>query len=111
MDEELDKLRKKRLKELQNQQQLEDSLQEQEQQQEEYEQRKKMLLIQILTPKARERLGNIRVARPQIAENIEKQLIMLAQSGRLNSKIDDNQLRQILKKVMPKKRDYNIKRR
>jgi programmed cell death protein 5 len=46
-----------------------------------------------------------------IGEQIENQLIMLAQSGRLQEKITDAQLRELLQKIMPKKRDINIKRR
>ena len=111
MDEELERLRKRKLLELQQQRQLEESMEEQEEQQKDFEEKKKMILRAILTSKAKERLGNIKVARPEVAENIEKQLIMLAQSGRLESKINDEQLRGILQRIIPKKRDINIRRR
>jgi programmed cell death protein 5 len=111
MDEELEKLRKKKLMELQQQKQFEESMEEQDAQQKDFEEKKKMILRTILTSKAKERLGNIKVARPEIAENIENQLIMLAQSGRLENKINDEQLRAILQKIIPKKRDINIRRR
>ena len=111
MDEELEKLRKKRLQELQQQAALEEDLEEQEAQQKEFEKQKQMILRAILTPDARQRLGRIKVARPEIVENIENQLIMAAQSGKLKNKINDEQLRILLSKAIPKKRDIKIKRR
>ena len=111
MDEELENLRKKKLQELQQQTDFQDSLDEQESQRGEFEKQKKAILIGVLTPPARERLGNIKAARPKVGESIENQLIMLAQSGRLENKINDKQLRELLSKVMPKKRDIKIKRR
>ena len=111
MDDELEKLRKKRLKDLQQESQFQEAFEDQESQQQEFEEQKKQILRSILTPKAKERLGNIKVARPQIAEQIENQLIMLAQSGRIKQKITDAQLRKLLAQLIPKKRDINISRR
>ena len=111
MDEELEKLRKKRLRELQQGEELQESTEDQEAQQKEFEEKKKMILRSILTPKAKERLGNIKVARPEMAGSIENQLIALAQSGRLKNKINDEQLRILLSSIIPKKRDIKIKRR
>jgi len=111
MDEELEDIKKKKLEELKKQAALKENLEEQQEQEEEFEKQKKMLLIRALTPKARERLGNIKVARPQIAEQIENQLVMLVQSGRLKNKINDKQLRELLSKMIPKKRDIKIKRK
>jgi len=111
MDEELEKLRKKRLKELQQQESFQESFEEQEEQNEQFEKQKKMILRTLLTPAARERLGRIKIARPQIVESIENQLIMAAQNGQLKNKINDEQLRMLLSKAIPKKRDYKIKRR
>jgi len=111
MDEELEKLKKKRLQELRQQAAFQENLDEQERQQQEFEEQKKMILRAILTPEARERLGRIKIARPEIVESIENQLIMIAQSGQLKNKINDEQLRMLLSKIMPKKRDIKIKRR
>lgn len=111
MDEELEKLRKKRMQELQDEESIQQSYEDQESQQKQYEEQKKQILRGILTPPARERLSNIKLSRPQIGEQIEQQLIMLAQSGRLQQKITDQQLRQLLVKLLPKKRDIKIKRR
>jgi len=111
MDEELEKLKKKRLQELQQQAALQQDMDAQEQQKEEFEKQKKMILMKILTPEARERLGRIKVARPEVVESIETQLIMAAQNGQLKNKINDEQLRLLLSKAIPKKRDIKIKRR
>ena len=111
MDEELDKLRKKKLQELQQQLSTQDALEEQEQQRQEFEEQKKQILRILLTSTARERLGRIKVARPEIAEAIENQIIILAQSGKLKNKINDEQLRMLLSKALPKKRDIKIRRR
>ncbi len=69
------------------------------------------ILRQILAPEARERLGRITLAYPQLAQDIENRLIALAQSGKISSVIDDATLRQILRAIVPKKRDINIERR
>ena len=112
MDNELEALRKKRLQELQQQQMLsQESFDEQADQQKEMEQQRQQILRAILTTQARERLGNIKVARPEIAENIENQLILLAQNGRLQSKINDEQLRELLSRILPRKKEIKIRRR
>jgi len=108
MDEELEKLRKKKLQEIQQQGETQE---EQERQQQQFEERKKTILRSIMTTQARERLGRIKVARPDVVESIENQLIMIAQSGQLKNKINDEQLRLLLAKLIPKKRDITIKRR
>jgi len=110
--DDIDAIRKKKLRELQQQQQPAFSQDEYEEtQQKEFEEQKKMVLRSILMDDARERLGRIKAARPELAENLENQLIMLAQSGRLKNKINDEQLRDLLSKILPKKRDITIRRR
>jgi len=111
MDEELENLRRKKLQELQQQGQLQESLEEQDAQKKELEEKRKTILRSILTTQAKERLGRIKIARPEMAEEIENQLIMLAQGGRLKNKINDEQLRMLLSKIIPKKRDIRIERR
>jgi programmed cell death protein 5 len=111
MDEELENLRKKRLKELQEQAAIQESIEEQEIQRQEFEEQKKMILRAILDTYARERLARIKIARPEIAESIENQLIILAQNGKIKNKITDEQLRLLLARIIPQKRDIKIKRR
>ena len=64
----------------------------------------------ILTPEARQRLTNIKLVRPELAEQLELQLIQLAQTGRINIPMKDDQLKQILGKFTEKKRDTTIRR-
>ena len=111
MDEELENLKKKKLQELQQQAAFQESMDSQEEQRQQFEEQKKKILMSILTPDARERLGRIKVARPEVAESVEAQLIMFAQKSRLKNKINDEQLRRLLSKLLPKKRDIKIKRR
>jgi len=106
--DELDALRQRKLQELQLRAQQEALAQEQSKQ---IDAQKQMLMRQLLTPEARERLSNLRMTRPDVVESVENQLIMLVQSGRLTQQIDDFTLRQILRKVMPKKREITIERR
>ena len=108
MDEELESLRKKRLQELQQQAALQEDMKEEQQKQ--FEEQKKVILRSILTNDARQRLGRIKIARPDVAEAIENQMIMFAESGQLKNQIDDKQLKALLKKIIPKKHDIKIKR-
>jgi programmed cell death protein 5 len=109
--DDIEAIRKKKLRELQQQQPTFSQEDFEEAQQKEYQEQKKLILRAILMDDARERLGRIRAARPELAENLENQLIMLAQSGRLKNKINDEQLRDLLSKILPKKRDITIRRR
>jgi programmed cell death protein 5 len=107
--DDIEAIRKKKLRQLQEQAQSQEEFQEEQQQ--EFEEQKKQALRVILTDDARERLGRIKAARPELAENLENQLIMLAQQGRLKNKISDGQLRELLQKLLPQKRDITIRRR
>jgi programmed cell death protein 5 len=109
-DEELEHLRLKRLQELQAEQEISQQEQSlQEQREAELEAQRKHVMRQILTPNARERLARLKLARPDFAAAVEQQLLLLAQTGRLGQKINDEMLQQILFKLQPKKKEINIK--
>lgn len=109
MDEdELDAIRRRKLMELQ---QAQGQAAAEQQYREQAQAQRQLILRQILTPEARERLGRIELAYPELKENIENQLISLAQSGRVQRQIDDVTLRQILERVIPRRRDIKIERR
>jgi len=107
-EDELEVLRQRKLQELQVQAQQQAVAQEQ---QKRIDAEKQMLMRQLLTPEARERLANLRMTRPDVVESVENQLITLVQAGRITQQIDDFMLRQILRKVMPQKREIKIERR
>ena len=107
-EDELEVLRQRKLQELQVQAQQQAVVQEQ---QKRIDAEKQMLMRQLLTPEARERLANLRMTRPDVVESVENQLITLVQAGRITQQIDDFMLRQILRKVMPQKREIKIERR
>jgi programmed cell death protein 5 len=69
-----------------------------------------MILGQILTQDAKERLERVKIAKPELAENVENQLLFLLQSGRLDQQIDDNSLKIILRKI-GSRREIRIERR
>ena len=68
-------------------------------------------LRRIITPEARERLARIRLAKPDVAQAVEQQLLQLAAAGRIQRPIDDPTLRALLERIMPEKREIRITRR
>ncbi len=63
-----------------------------------------------LTSEARQRLANIRMVKPQIAQTIEEYIVQLASSGKLKQVINDDQLKELLGSIQGKKREFTIKR-
>jgi len=107
-DAELEELRRRKMAELQRQGEQQAVM---EQQTQAIEAQRQAILRQLLTPEARDRLANVRLAYPEIARTVEDQLIRLAQMGQISSQIDDQVLKQILRKVSPQKREINIERK
>ena len=107
-DDELEAIRRRRIMEIQQEAQ---GRAIQEAQARQVDAQRQAVLRQILTPEARERLGRIELAYPEIAQSVEDQLIALAQAGRVQQAIDDRTLQEILRRVVPKKREIKIERR
>jgi len=111
-DDELNELRRRRMEDLQRQQQQQGAMEEEmARQREQQDAQIHMVLMQILEPEARERLNTIKLTRPDFAKAVEQQLVMLAQSGRLRGKISDDMLKNLLTQLMPQKKDYKITRK
>ena len=106
-EEELEALRKRRMLELQ--QRIADE-QRQVQAEQQLEGQKQALLRRILTPEARRRLTNLNMVKPEFTQQLELQLIQLAQAGRINLPITDEQLKELLVRLQSGKRDYKIRR-
>jgi programmed cell death protein 5 len=106
-DEELEELRKRKLLALQQKMTEE---QQQEEQAQQLELQKQALLRKMLTPEARQRLTNLKMVRPDFTDQLELQLIQLAQQGKLPIPLTDEQLKQILVQLQTRKRETKIRR-
>jgi programmed cell death protein 5 len=73
------------------------------------EQLKKIILRKILTKEAIERLGRIRLVKPQLAAQLELYLVQLYQAGRIKDVITEEKLKSILQSLSTKKRFRIIK--
>jgi programmed cell death protein 5 len=77
---------------------------------EQLEVQKQAVLREVLTPEARQRLTNIKMVKPEFADQIELQLIQAAQGGRVKLPITDDQLKLILSRIVPGRREIKIRR-
>ncbi len=66
------------------------------------------IINKILSPDARERLGNLRTAMPEFARQVEILLIQLYQAGRLPKVLSDKEFKEILVQIDSKRRG-NVK--
>jgi programmed cell death protein 5 len=106
-DPELEDIRRRKLQELRTNLSAEEQRAER---QKALEQQKKALLRQVLTTEARQRLNRIKLVKPRFAEQVELQLIQVAQSGRVRLPISDTQLKTILRNLQSPKRDIKFRR-
>jgi len=107
-DDELEELRRRRLSGLQRQATDEQrSIQAQQQ----IETQKQNLLRSILTTESRQRLANLKMVKPEFTEQLELQLIQLAQQGKIPLPLEDEQLKKILVQLQSRKHEPRISRR
>src|SRR3989344_9239545 len=102
---ELDEIRKKKLEESRKLQQgrCEEQAQEEMQGQRQIQQLE-AIVKQALTKEALERYGNLKAAYPEKAVQLLVILVQAIQQGQIQ-KVDDDTLKQILKKLSPKKKE------
>jgi programmed cell death protein 5 len=107
MQDDLEEVKRRKLLELQQRLQEERLKEEQVRR---LELQRRAVLMEILTPEARQRLANVKLARPEYAIQIENLLIQLAQRGQVKQKITDAQLKDILSRISGKKKEFKIRR-
>ena len=109
-EEELERIREQKREQLKDkaQSQDEDAMGAQRQQ---AEAQKKAILRQHLTDGARKRLNTVKMSKPEAGEQVEQQVVALAQSGRLQDKIDEEQMKELLRELTPDSKSFDIRRR
>ena len=106
-DDELEQIRKRKLLSMQSR--VSDE-QRQAQAEQQMDDQKQALMAKILTPEARQRLNNLKMVKKAFVENIEMQLIEMAQTGKLPIPLSDAQLKSILVQLQSRKRETKIRR-
>ena len=109
--DEFDEVRKRKLEQLRIKQQ--DAFEQQAQEEAQMQQQVSQLeavVKQFLTKDALARYGNLKAAHPEKAVQLLAVLGQAIQSGQLHEKIDDEKLRELLKRLFPEKREFKIKR-
>jgi programmed cell death protein 5 len=109
-DEELEELRKKKMEQL-KEQQGEGDAEAQQARQDQAEAQRKAILRQHLTDGARKRLNTVKMSKPDVGEQVEQQIVALAQSGRIGGQIDEEKMKQLLSELTPDSKSFDIKRR
>jgi len=111
-DERLEELREKKMQELQDRAQGGGADEEAQQAaRERAEAQQEAVLKQHLTDDARQRLNAVEMSKPQFAKQVKKQVAALAQSGRVQGRIDEAQIKEILRELQPDDSGFDIRRR
>lgn len=112
-EERLEEIREQKLQELQERAQTQQGgdAEAQDAARQQAEAQKEALLKQYLTDGARKRLNAVQMSKPEFADQVEQQIVALAQSGRLQDRIDEEQMKSLLKELQPDSGSFNIRRR
>ncbi|KAL0011573.1 hypothetical protein SO802_006681 [Lithocarpus litseifolius] len=103
-DPELEAIRQRRMQELMGQhgagnQQNSEQQNAQEEAKREAEERRQMMLSQILSAEARERLARIALVKPEKARGVEDVLLNAAQRGQIVEKVSEERLISLLEQI------------
>ena len=109
-EEELEELRQRKMEQLKDRQGGEGE-EAREAQRQQAEAQKEAMLKQALTDGARKRLNTVKMSKPEFGEQVEQQVIGLAQSGGIQGKIDEEKMKQLLKELQPDEKSFDIRRR
>ncbi len=110
-DERLEELREKKMEELRERQQGDGDAEAREEAQQRAEAQQEAVLKQYLTDGARQRLNAVEMSKPEFAKQVKQQVASLAQSGRVQGRIDEDQMRDLLKELQPEQQSFDIRRR
>lgn len=110
-DDRLEELREKKMQELQDRGGGEADEEAQQAAQEQAERQQDALLKQYLTDGARQRLNAVEMSKPQFAKQVKQQVTALAQSGRIQDRIDEEQMKSLLRELQPEQKSFDIRRR
>ena len=111
MAEDIEEIRKRKLMELQKKYLEQQKAQEEAIKQEmELQAQIDAIMRKILTPEARERLGRVKLVKPELARQVELILVQLYQAGQIREPIDDAKLKRILAQIDARtRREFRIK--
>ncbi|XP_039034600.1 DNA-binding protein DDB_G0278111-like [Hibiscus syriacus] len=103
-DPELEAIRRRRMQELMarqgtGSQQNPEQQQAQEEAKREADERRQMMLSQILSSEARERLARIALVKPEKAKGVEDVLLRAAQTGQIVEKVSEERLISLLEQI------------
>jgi len=111
MAEDIEEIRKRKLMELQKKYLEQQRAQEEAMRQEmELQAQIDAIMRKILTQEARERLGRVKLVKPELARQVELVLVQLYQAGQIREPLDDAKLKKILAQIDARtRREFRIK--
>lgn len=111
-EDRLEKLRQEKMEKLQEQAQGQQGSEEAQQAaQEQAKAQQDALLKQYLTDDARQRLNAVEMSKPEFASQVKQQVVALARSGRIQGRIDEDQMKSLLRELKPESKSFDIRRR